>query len=264
MRNILLGFVFVQPKHSECPDLNNSIYIFCMVGLFVFCVSLITFFWEPLPNDVPMGIGQRMKNTFSFEEIFSHALIYYSGNFLQIICLKFVRHFFWLEFCEFFWPSLDLEMEIIFWSPRWLNPDFSFEKHGLFANYPFLLMYLFAECHWWIKSPITNLLLLVGCVSIFNAVTGQFICLWVRLLTLKCSTNYKLYSARHRRRIRKDSIQIEKRASVQFLELDSPMLAIEGIQNGCLEKHDGNNCIWVPSVAVKYYHLVMRYLYFSK
>ncbi|KAF7810058.1 polycomb group protein EMBRYONIC FLOWER 2-like [Senna tora] len=47
-----------------------------------------------------------------------------------------------------------------------------------------------------------------------------------------------LVVARPRRRIHKDSVQNEKRSSVQFLELDSPMLTSEGIQNGCLEKHD--------------------------
>ncbi|XP_054809645.1 polycomb group protein EMBRYONIC FLOWER 2-like isoform X2 [Prosopis cineraria] len=45
------------------------------------------------------------------------------------------------------------------------------------------------------------------------------------------------FCARHRRRIHKDSIQNDKCANIQFLELDSHMLATEGIQNGCQDKY---------------------------
>ncbi|RYQ81073.1 hypothetical protein Ahy_Scaffold1g107080 isoform C [Arachis hypogaea] len=43
-----------------------------------------------------------------------------------------------------------------------------------------------------------------------------------------------IFCSRPRKRLRKDSVQNEKRANVKFLELDSP----EGTQNGFLEKND--------------------------
>ena len=48
-----------------------------------------------------------------------------------------------------------------------------------------------------------------------------------------------MYSSRPRRRRQKDPNQNEKRVNVQFLELDSPRLAGEGIHKGFLEKDDG-------------------------
>ncbi|KAL5181752.1 Polycomb group protein EMF2B [Glycine soja] len=47
------------------------------------------------------------------------------------------------------------------------------------------------------------------------------------------------FCSRPRKRRRKDSVQIEKRTNVKFLELDSP----EGIHNGFLQKDDGRNHI---------------------
>uniref|UniRef100_A0A2N9FTJ8 Uncharacterized protein n=1 Tax=Fagus sylvatica TaxID=28930 RepID=A0A2N9FTJ8_FAGSY len=47
-----------------------------------------------------------------------------------------------------------------------------------------------------------------------------------------------MYSSRPRRRRQKDPDQNEKHVNVQFLELDSPRLAGEGIHKGFLEKDD--------------------------
>lgn len=58
-----------------------------------------------------------------------------------------------------------------------------------------------------------------------------------------------MYSSRPRRRRRMDPDQNEKRGNVQFLELDSPRLAGEGLHKGFLEKDDGIIiylcCFWI-------------------
>lgn len=48
-----------------------------------------------------------------------------------------------------------------------------------------------------------------------------------------------MYSSRPRKLRKKDLDQNEKRVNIQFLEMDSPRPAGEGIRKGFLEKDDG-------------------------
>lgn len=48
-----------------------------------------------------------------------------------------------------------------------------------------------------------------------------------------------MYSSRPRKLRRKDLDENEKRVNIQFLEMDSPRPAVEGIRKGFLEKDDG-------------------------